>query len=37
MDINATYIAQDTVDNKPIKGTGSYVPDIMDKAQIMRF
>ena len=37
MDINATYNAQDTAKNKPIKETGPYVPDIMDKAQMMRF
>ena len=37
MDINATYNAQDTVENNTIKGTGPYVPDIMVTAQMMRF
>ena len=36
LDMNATYNAQDTVGNNPIKGTGPYIPDIMDKVQMMR-
>ena len=37
MDINATYNAQDTVENNPIKSTDPYVPDIMVTALMMRF
>ena len=36
IDINAMYNAQNTVENNLIKGTGHYVPDDMDEAQ-MRF
>ena len=30
------YNAQDTVKNNPVKGTGAYVTDNMDKAQTIR-
>jgi len=32
MDITATYNAQDTADNKLIKGISPYIPDNMDEA-----